>query len=336
MNILENWNGLEWRYPWVFVLISVLIAFLYFNHKRKNNGAIGISTLGTEKIRKSWRIRIYELFPLFQFLSIALMLLALARPQKLLRPLDTSNKGIDILLALDLSSSMLSKDFEPDRLEAAKKVAKDFIKNRTSDRIGLVTFAGESITQCPLTNDHSVLIEILDQIQTGILEDGTAIGMGLGTAVNRLKSHNSKSKVIILMTDGVNNAGYIDPESASELAKTEGCKVYTIGIGSEGMAMTPVARRYDGSYVFGYNEVKIDEELMTRISEKTGGKYFRARSETELTAIYSEINKMEKTESKVQWTKQYTEYFRPFLLAGMFVLLLMYLLKWLIIKPIAS
>lgn len=336
MNIFENWNGIEWRYPWVFILIPLMAALIYFNNKNKSKAAVGISSIGKEKIPKTWRIWAYELFPIFQFLVIAFMLLALARPQKLLRPLDTSNKGIDILLTLDLSSSMLAKDFEPDRLEAAKKVAKEFIKNRPSDRIGLVTFAGESITQCPLTNDHSVLIEILDQIQTGILEDGTAIGMGLGTAVNRLKSHNSKSKVIILMTDGVNNAGYIDPESASDLAKTEACKVYAIGIGSEGMAMTPVARRFDGSYVFGYNEVKIDEDLMTRISEKTGGKYFRARSDSELTAIYNEINKMEKTESKVQWTKQYTEYFRPFLLAGMLVLVFMFLLKWLFIKPIES
>jgi Ca-activated chloride channel family protein len=336
MNILENSNGIEWRYPWVMILIPLLAVLIYFMNKNKSNATIGISTLGKEKISKTWRIRIYELFPLFQFIALSCMVLALARPQKLLRPLDTSNKGIDILIAMDISSSMLSKDFDPDRLEAAKKVAKEFVKNRPSDRIGLVTFAGESITQCPLTNDHDVLIEILNQIQTGILEDGTAIGMGLGTAVNRLKSHNAKSKVIILMTDGVNNAGYIDPESASELAKTEGCKVYTIGIGSEGMAMTPVARRFDGTYVFGYNEVKIDEELMTRIAEKTGGKYFRARSDSELTDIYNEINKMEKTESKVKWTKQYNEYFRPFLLAGMLLLVLMYLLKWLAIKPITS
>jgi Ca-activated chloride channel family protein len=262
------------------------------------------------------------------------MLVALARPQIALKDESVKANGIDIMLALDVSSSMLSKDFEPDRLTVIKKVASDFINKREFDRMGLVIFSGEAFTQCPLTTDHIILGQFLSIVNTGFLQDGTAIGMGLATAVNRLKESKSKSKVIILMTDGVNNAGYIKPNTATELAKTLGIKVYTIGIGSLGEALAPVGRRYDGSYIYGLSRVEIDEELLRNIANDTGGRYFRATSTNELLHIYDDINKMEKTVIDVKTLKKNSEEFRIFLLAGILFLFVEWGLRNLYIKPL--
>ena len=234
----------------------------------------------------------------------------------------------------DLSSSMLAQDFKPDRLEVSKRVAADFVEKREYDRIGLSVFSGEAFTQCPLTTDHRIVKEFLASLRCGILDDGTAIGMGLATGVNRLKESDAKSKVVILLTDGVNNAGYIKPLTASEIAREFEVKVYTIGVGSTGDALTPVSRRSDGRYIFGLARVEIDEDLLQQIADMTGGKYFRATSAESLERIYAEIDQLEKTEIEVTTIKRYSEEFHRFALGGLILLLLELLLRYTVFKTI--
>ena len=245
--------------------------------------------------------------------------MAIARPQSTLSWKDEKTEGIDIVLALDISSSMLARDFEPDRLEASKDLAIQFINGRRNDRMGLVVFSGESFTQCPLTTDHNVLINLFRDINSGIIEDGTAIGMGLATSVNRLKDSNSPSKVIILLTDGVNNAGTIAPITAAELAQTFGIKVYTIGVGSMGQAPYPVNTPY--GIQLRNMPVEIDEELLEDIAQSTGGKYFRATNNAKLKQIYEEIDRMEKIEIEVKEFSQKKEEFLIFVLIAAALLL---------------
>jgi Ca-activated chloride channel family protein len=228
----------------------------------------------------------------------------------------------------------LAQDFKPDRLEASKNVAIEFIGKRQYDRIGLAVFAGEAFTQCPLTTDHRVLIDFVEGLRCGILEDGTAIGMGLATAVNRIKDSQAKSKVIILLTDGVNNSGYVKPLTAAEIAKEFGVKVYTIGVGQEGEALTPISRRSDGRYVFGLARVEIDEELLRQIASLTGGKYFRATTARSLEAIYDEIDRLEKTEIEVTSVKRYSEEFYRFVWLAIFLLGLELLLRYAVLRTI--
>jgi Ca-activated chloride channel family protein len=272
--------------------------------------------------------------PFFRYIGMALIILAIARPQLVLKEEEVKAEGIDIMMVMDLSSSMLARDFKPDRLTASKKMAQDFIDKRSYDRIGLVVFSGESFTQSPLTTDHRIVKEFLASLQVGMLEDGTAIGMGLASAVNRLQESESKSKVVILLTDGVNNSGYIKPMTAAEIAKEIDVKVYTIGVGSMGAAETPTSRRSDGRFVFRYDRVQIDEELLTNISELTGGKYFRAIDEDSLESIYSEIDRLEKTEIEVSVFKRYSEEFRMFLFWAIVFLGLEWLLANTILKTI--
>jgi Ca-activated chloride channel family protein len=228
---------------------------------------------------------------------------------------------------MDLSSSMLARDFNPDRLTVSKETAMEFIDKRPYDRIGLVVFAGESFTQSPLTTDHRIVKELLASMDSGLLEDGTAIGMGLASSVNRLKDSEAKSKIVILLTDGVNNAGYIKPMTAAEIAKELNVKVYTIGVGSMGEAMSPISRRSDGRYIFGLSRVEIDEELLTELSELTGGKYYRATNERSLEDVYNEIDKLEKTEIEIKIFKRYSEEYRLFLLIGLIFIGLEWLLN---------
>jgi Ca-activated chloride channel family protein len=237
----------------------------------------------------------------------------LARPQKTDKFQDVSTEGIDIVLAQDISGSMLARDFKPDRLEAAKNIATEFISGRPYDRIGLVVFSGESFTQCPITTDHAVLINLLREIQSGMIEDGTAIGMGLATAVNRIKDSQSKSKVIILLTDGVNNKGEIAPATAADIAKTFGIRVYTIGVGTQGTAPYPVQTPYGIQYQ--NMPVEIDEGILQQISQTTGGKYFRATDNDKLTQVYKEIDKLEKSKIDV---KQYSRKEERYLLPALF------------------
>ena len=233
-----------------------------------------------------------------RIISITLLIIALSRPQEISNSSRTrTSSGIDIVIAVDISSSMLAQDLKPNRLEALKSVASEFINDRINDRIGLVIYAGESYTKTPVTSDKKVVINSLSEISfDGIIDDGTAIGMGLATSVNRLKDSKAKSKVIILLTDGVNNSGFIDPSTAADLASTYAIKTYTIGLGTNGNARAPVALNPNGSFRFGITKVEIDEDLLNEVANKTGGKYFRATDNRKLEEIYEEINKLEKTE----------------------------------------
>ncbi|MHC1774679.1 MAG: VWA domain-containing protein [Lentimicrobium sp.] len=261
---------------------------------------------------------------LFKILAFSLLVVALARPQSTSSRQSVSVEGIDIVLAMDISGSMLAEDFHPNRLEAAKEVAVDFIKDRPGDRIGLVVFSGESFTQCPLTSDHPVLINLFDEIKSGMIEDGTAIGDGLATAVNRLKESQAISKVIILLTDGENNRGFIDPTSAAEIAKVFGVRVYTIGVGTIGTAPYPMPTPFGIQYQ--QMEVRIDEPLMEKIAEMTNGKYFRATNKQKLEEIYNEIDKLEKSKVDVTEFRRKKEEFIPFALAAVILLLLDFIL----------
>ena len=237
-------------------------------------------------------------------------------------------------MALDISGSMLAKDFKPDRLEAAKSVAKEFIDDRPNDRIGLVIFSGESFTQCPLTADHAVLKNLFSSIKTGMVADGTAIGNGLATAIARIKDSKAKSKVVILITDGVNNQGSVAPLTAAEIAKTFGVRVYTIGVGTIGKALAPVQMYPDGSYEYGYVDVNIDEQSLTEIAEMTGGKYFRATNNNKLKEVYHEIDRLEKTIFEEKNFSNKAEHFLPFAIASLLLLLTEFLLKNSIFKSI--
>lgn len=279
---------------------------------------------------KSWRRLLPQLnrtwLNLMTMLGIALLTLVAARPQSTSSYEDMTREGINIILAMDVSASMLSKDFEPNRLESAKAVAEEFISARPNDRIGVVVYESESITQVPLTTDHRVAKNTLREIRTGLLEPGTAIGSGLATAINRLKEAEGKSNVVILMTDGMNNAGIIDPMDAAQLAEVYGIRVYTIGVGTIGKARSPVDI-VNGQYVFDWVDVEIDEDLMHNIADLTGGKYFRATSRSKLESIYAEIDQLEKTRFNVmQYSRRKEEHF-PFMVAAIAVFLLEFILR---------
>ena len=291
-------------------------------------------TLEATRGLKSWKGELQKLLPTLRALAFIALVFALARPQRMLTEEVIKAEGIDIFLVLDLSSSMLAQDFKPDRLEVSKRVASEFVNKRQYDRIGLAVFSGEAFTQCPLTTDHRVLNDFIDGLRCGILEDGTAIGMGLATAVNRIKDSESKSKVIILLTDGVNNAGYVKPLTAAEIAKKFGVKVYTIGVGREGEALTPISRRSDGRYVFGLARVEIDEDLLRQIASLTGGRYFRATSTRSLEEIYDEIDRLEKTEIEVTSVKRYSEEFYRFVWIALALLVLELLLRFTVLRTI--
>lgn len=318
----------------LLLLLLPLVAFWYYGRYRTHYASITMSNIAMFKGQSSWRGRARALLPILRGLAFIALVVALARPQRLLSEENVAADGIDIMLAIDLSSSMLAQDFEPDRLLVAKRVASDFVEKREFDRIGLVVFSGEAFTQCPLTTDHKVVQDFLENLQSGLLQDGTAIGMGLATAVNRLKDSPAKSKTIILMTDGVNNSGYFKPEDAMALAKTLGIKVYTIGIGSTGEAMSPVGRRADGKYVFGLVPVEIDEALLQNIAVTTGGQYYRATNNRELEQIYAEIDRLEKSRIDVTSIKRRSEAFGVWVLAALCLVVLEILLRYTIFRTI--
>ena len=315
-------SGITFQHPWVFLLLIIIPVYIgwRFWRRRTSHAAMQISTTETlEGIKPTWRVRLRFLPTCLRLMALALAIVVLARPQSTSSHSDSNTEGIDIVLSLDISGSMRALDFKPNRLEAAKDVAIRFISGRPDDNIGLVIFAGESFTQCPLTTDDSVLINLFSQVSNGMLEDGTAIGMGLATAVSRIKESKAKSKVIILLTDGCNNAGAISPEKAAEIAQTFGVRVYTIGIGTMGTAQIPVqtplgTRMQD-------MEVKIDEPLLQSIADMTGGKYFRATDNKSLANIYSEIDQMEKTIMEVRHYTQRTDEYMPFAIAALLLLL---------------
>lgn len=328
--------NIEFVNPYILVLLLLIpiIGLWQRWKKKKTESYFTLPSLESIEHIQTFRSRLVPFMPLLRALSLAAFIIALARPQLALKEEEIKAEGIDIMLIMDLSSSMLAQDFKPDRLQVSKKVAKDFVDKRPYDRLGLVVFAGESFTQCPLTTDHRVVKDFLDNLQCGLLDDGTAIGMGLASAVNRLKESEAESKVVILLTDGVNNAGYIKPGTAAEIAKEFDIKVYTIGVGSVGKALSPISRRSDGKYVFGMARVEIDEALLRNISAMTGGKYYRATSEESLQAIYAEIDQLEKTEIDVTVFKKYSEEFRKFLVWGFGFLLLEILLRLTVLRTL--
>lgn len=327
--MLSQLSNFQFESPWWLLLllaIPMMIWWQYFSG-RKEESVMTYSDLGGLPLVKTWKERIYPYLPVFNILSIFLFIMAMARPQLVLTEEKVTSEGIDIMLAIDLSSSMLARDFTPDRMEVSKMVAEEFVTQRPYDRIGLVAFAGEAYTQCPLTTDHAMVIDLLSDLQIGIIEDGTAIGMGLATAVNRLKDSDSKSKIVILLTDGVNNTGYIQPKTAAEIAVQYGIRVYTVGVGTMGNAPMPVYRLPDGSFQFRMARVEIDTELLKEISSMTQGKYFRATDRKSLENIYSEIDRLEKTEIETQVFKRNQDVYRLFLIPGIFVLSLGWILK---------
>ena len=295
--ILEGIEFLNKQWFWLFLLLPLAILWYVLKHKRQT-AELKMSSLKGFKITNSWLPKLKHLMFAFRLIALALLITAIARPQTV----DVSSKtkttrGIDIVMAIDVSASMLAKDLSPNRLEALKEVAAEFIKGRPNDRIGLVEYAGESYTKTPITSDKSIVLRSLKSIKYNtIIEGGTAIGMGLATSVNRLKDSKASSKVIILLTDGVNNSGFIDPKIASELAVEYGIKTYTIGLGTNGMALSPIGILPNGQFQYGRAQVEIDEELLIEIADVTGGKYFRATDNKKLEEIYNEINKLEKTE----------------------------------------
>lgn len=329
----ENINFLNPEFLFLLLLLPVIAVWYYYSY-RDRYASIRMSSLQSLQGMQSFRGRLRALLPLFRALAFVFLVIALARPQETLKEEEIKAEGIDIALVMDLSSSMLAQDFKPDRLEVSKRVASDFVDKREFDRMSLAVFAGEAFTQCPLTTDHRVVKEFLANLKCGILEDGTAIGMGLATAVNRLKDSEAESKVVILLTDGVNNAGYVKPLTAAEIAREFDVKVYTIGVGSTGDALTPVSRRSDGRYIFGLARVEIDEGLLGEIAEMTGGKYFRATSAEGLEQIYTEIDQLEKTEIEVTSIKRYSEEFRRFAFLGLLFLALEILLRYTVLRTI--
>jgi Ca-activated chloride channel family protein len=326
--MFENIEFLNKELFWFLLLLPIALLWYVLNYNRQT-AELKMSSIEGFKATSSFWSKFRHLLFALRLIALGLLITALARP----RTVDVSTKtkttrGIDIVMSIDVSASMLAKDLRPNRLEALKEVASDFIDGRPNDRIGLVEYAGEAYTKTPITSDKSIVQRSLRGIKYNtIIEGGTAIGMGLATSVNRLKDSRAKSKVIILLTDGVNNSGFIDPKIASELAVEYGIKVYTIGLGTNGMALSPVSINPNGTFRYGRQQVEIDEELLEEIAEVTGGKYFRATNNKKLADIYKEINKLEKTEIEEKKYYNYEEKYRPLVLLAGFLLLIELLLR---------
>ena len=326
-------RDLEFAYPWAFVLLA-LLPILFYLWRKQGDSYFKSANASALPSGGSFRINLLKSVKYLRTAALISLIIALAGPQYHYQIKKSSSEGIDIMLCIDISGSMLAKDFDPNRLEVAKEVAAHFIEKRPFDRIGLVLFSGESFTQTPLTLDHNLLIQSIKSTEVGIIRDGTAIGMGLANSVNRLSSNEIKSKVVILLTDGVNNSGYIDPMSATELAQKYGVKVYTIGVGSTGDAPMPMSRRSDGTFIYSMVKVEIDEILLKKIAAETGGRYFRATTKEMLSYIYSEIDKMEKTEVEIEILSDIQEKFRVFLLLAFLFILLDLLITFVLAKRI--
>lgn len=328
-------NGISFKNPEFFYLFLALIPLIawYIWRQKKAGASIQFSSdMGFARIPKSWKYYFRHSVFVLEMASLSALIVAMARPQSSNSWSNVTTEGIDIVIALDISTSMLAMDFQPNRIEAAKDVATQFISGRPNDKIGLVVFAGESFTQCPLTTDHATVINLFKNIESGMLEDGTAIGNGLATAVSRLKESSAISKVIILLTDGENNRGEIAPVTAAELAKTFGIRVYTVGVGTIGTAPYPMQTPF-GVQVRDM-EVKIDEPTLQKIASTTDGKYFRATNNNKLAEIYQEIDKLEKSKIDVKEYSKREEEFMKFALTGALLLVLALFLKITIFRNI--
>lgn len=324
-------SGFEYPFLlFLLIIIPILIVYQYLFDK-KQYPAIRYSQITPfENSSKSWKVRLRQLPNYIRYLVLILLIIAIARPQSYLSRDEMNVEGVDIVVALDISGSMLAEDFKPNRLEAAKDVAEDFMQGRKTDNIGLVVFSGEAFTQCPPTTDHQMLLELTSKVESGIIEDGTSIGDGLATAINRIKDTKTKSKTIILLTDGVNNMGAIDPLTAAEIAKDYKIRVYTIGIGKMGMApypfQTPFGKQYQNV------EVKIDEPLLKEIAKTTKGKYFRSTDKNSLKTIFKEIDSMEKSIIDVSYYQIKKDLAMPFLVGALLLLIIEVLLRKTILR----
>jgi Ca-activated chloride channel family protein len=331
--VLYNWlQDIKFAYPWLLLLLLVIPVLVYWHYSRndRRQASFSVSSIGQYPAVRTWKTIFRQLPFILRMFTIACLIVALARPQSRNDEELISGEGVDIVLCIDVSGSMLAQDFTPNRLEAAKNVAAGFVDNRETDRIGLVIFSGESFTQCPVTTDRNILKSQIFNVRSGLLEDGTAIGSGLATSVDRLKSSKSKSKVVILLTDGENNGGLIDPSTAKEIAKTVGVKVYTIGVGTVGSAPVPV--QTPGGVVMQREMVNIDEKLLTEIAKETGGRYFRAMDNEGLKGIYTEIDKLEKSRVEVTALRRFNEQFFPFALAAIVLLALEMILRFTVLR----
>jgi len=332
-------SHITFKNPEFFYLFMVLLPMIawYILRQKKSGASIQFSsTMGFAKMTQSWKHYFRHLLFIIQLMVISLLIVVLARPQSSNNWQNVTTEGIDIVIALDISSSMLARDFQPDRLGAAKNVATEFISGRHNDKMGLVVFSGESFTQCPLTTDHAVLINLFNDIESGMIEDGTAIGNGLATAVSRLKESTAISRVVILLTDGENNRGEIAPVTAAELAKTFGIRVYTVGVGTIGTAPYPMQVQTP----FGIQtqirdvEVKIDEETLQKIADITDGQYFRATNNNKLVEIYQEIDKLEKSKIEVKEYSKKEEEFERYAILAIILLIMGIFLKTTIFRNI--
>lgn len=325
----------KFLYPWVLLLLAIvpmIVVWYLFRRNRLRPALILPQMPNGKKIKPTFRLRFIHSMFVLRCVAITAVIIAMARPQTSSDKTNVNIEGIDIVISLDISSSMLAEDFRPNRLDASKEVALKFVEGRPQDRIGLVVFSGESFTQCPLTIDHRVLKELFGQIKCGIIEDGTALGDGLGTAINRLRTSKAKSKVIILLTDGVNNTGYIDPLAAADMAREFGIRVYTIGVGTMGTAPYP----FETPFGIQYQNVpvEIDEPLLKEIASITGGKFYRAVNKSKLEQIYAEIDKMEKSKIEVMTYSNKTEEAFLLILIALFALVGELLLRNTIYKTI--
>lgn len=332
ISYLQDIQFAEKHWFWLFLLLPVMIVW-YFIKLKRYEGEVQFSSFDNFKgIKTSLKARLRHLVLVMRLLGVSFIILALARPQSRSSWKDIKTEGIDIVISMDISLSMLAKDFKPNRLEVAKEVIMDFIDARPNDKIGLVIFSGEAFTQCPLTVDHKILKNMFPEIKAGMLDQGTAIGLGLADAVARIKESKAKSKVIILISDGVSNVGEIAPLTAGEIAKTYGLRVYTIGVGTKGKALQPVAMYPNGQLEYDYVDVEIDEAVMTKISDMTGGKYFRATDKESLTNICREIDKLEKTIISEKSFTNKAEHFLPLGIAALISLLMEFILKRIVFK----
>lgn len=332
---LFDGQHLSFAQPWYFLFLLLLPLLIWWQFKNKTPQQPNFrltSLAGVKGLNTTWRVRLRPLLIVLRSIAFIALVVALARPQSSNVSESVDSDGIDIVLSVDVSGSMMAEDLKPNRIEAAKKVANDFVDKRANDRIGLVIFSGESFTQCPITIDHNIVKEQIDAMKSGMLQDGTAIGMGLATAVDRLRNSKAKSKIIILLTDGVNNTGLIDPSTALEIAKAYKLRVYCIGVGSRGEAPYPVQTP------MGIQKqmvpVEIDEALLKNIAAQTGGKYFRATSNNSLASVYKEIDQLEKSKVEVSSFKHFTDLFLPFALLALFCFALEMLLRYTLFRSV--
>ena len=330
------WNQFEFVFPWLLPLLLVAPLLWFWRIRTNKNREVSLRLPSTQSVRglRNWKSVLRPFLPLLRIAALSLFIIALARPRLDLSEESVTAEGIDIVLTMDLSTSMGATDFKPDRLEVAKMVARDFVSRREFDRIGLVVYAGEAYTKSPLTVDKEIIDRFIAELQMGEITDGTAIGTGLATAVNRLKESESASKIIILLTDGENNAGYHSPELAAELAKEFGIRVYTIGVGSGQQTLMPSSPLGGGKYTFKPTRGTVDDKLLAYIAETTNGRYFRARDTEELESIYDYIDELEKTEIETTVFKRYEEQFGRFLLIGLALLLLETLLRYTVLRTV--